>query len=72
MWNVGLKQGVPTRFVCTWPGIGHPLLGDTVYGSSRNPYHLEGQALHAMILGFVHPRTGEYMEFTCPTSGIFC
>ena len=34
--------------------IGHPLLGDTVYGSSRNPYHLEGQALHAMILGFVH------------------
>ena len=31
--------------------IGHPLLGDTVYGSSKNPYHLEGQALHAMILG---------------------
>ena len=50
--------------------IGHPLLGDTVYGSSRNPYHLEGQALHAMILGFVHPRTGEYMEFTAPLLSI--
>mgnify|MGYP000109632015 CR=1 FL=1 len=51
--------------------IGHPLLGDTVYGSSRNPYHLEGQALHAMILGFVHPRTGEYMEFTAPLPEYF-
>ena len=51
--------------------IGHPLLGDTVYGSSRNPYHLEGQALHAMILGFVHPRTDEYMEFTAPLPEYF-
>lgn len=51
--------------------IGHPLLGDTVYGSSRNPYHLEGQALHAMILGFVHPRTGEYMEFEAPLPEYF-
>ena len=51
--------------------IGHPLLGDTVYGSSRNPYHLEGQALHAMILGFVHPRTGDYMEFTAPLPEYF-
>lgn len=46
--------------------IGHPLLGDTVYGSARNPYHLNGQALHAMILGFRHPRTGEYLEFCAP------
>ena len=38
---------------------------------SRNPYHLEGQALHAMILGFVHPRTGEYMEFTAPLPEYF-
>ena len=51
--------------------IGHPLLGDTVYGSSKNPYHLEGQALHAMILGFVHPRTCEYMEFTAPLPEYF-
>lgn len=51
--------------------IGHPLLGDEVYGSGKNPYHLQGQALHAMILGFVHPATGEYMEFTAPLPEYF-
>ena len=39
--------------------IGHPLLGDTVYGSGKDPFHLEGQTLHAMILGFIHPITGK-------------
>lgn len=43
--------------------IGHPLLGDTVYGPNKNPFHLQGQALHAYVLGFIHPRTNEYMEF---------
>lgn len=51
--------------------LGHPLLGDTVYGSSKNPYHLQGQALHAMILGFVHPITGEYLEFEAPLPEYF-
>lgn len=51
--------------------IGHPLLGDEIYGSGKNPYHLQGQALHAMVLGFVHPRTGEYMEFTAPLPEYF-
>ena len=51
--------------------LGHPLLGDTVYGSSKNPYHLQGQALHAMILGFVHPITGEYLEFKAPLPEYF-
>lgn len=51
--------------------LGHPLLGDTVYGSSKNPYHLQGQALHAMILGFRHPVTGEYLEFTAPLPEYF-
>lgn len=51
--------------------IGHPLLGDEVYGSGRNPYHLQGQALHAMVLGFVHPHTGEYMEFEAPLPDYF-
>lgn len=51
--------------------IGHPLLGDEVYGSVKNPYHLQGQALHAMVLGFVHPRTREYMEFTAPLPDYF-
>jgi 23S rRNA pseudouridine1911/1915/1917 synthase len=51
--------------------IGHPLLGDMVYGPQRNPYHLEGQALHAMILGFEHPHFHEYMEFTAPIPEYF-
>ena len=46
--------------------IGHPLLGDDVYGSGKSPYRLEGQTLHARVLGFVHPSTGKYMEFEAP------
>ncbi len=44
--------------------IGHPLLGDDVYGP-RNPKikGLEGQTLHAKVLGFIHPSTNEYVEF---------
>ena len=44
--------------------LGHPLLGDAVYGPAKSPHKLQGQTLHAGILGFVHPRTGEYMEFS--------
>lgn len=43
--------------------IHHPVLGDDVYGPSKCPYNLEGQTLHARVLGFVHPRTGKYIEF---------
>lgn len=43
--------------------IGHPLLGDEVYGPRKSPFNLEGQVLHAKVLGFIHPRTNEYMEF---------
>jgi len=46
--------------------IGYPLVGDTKYGPVKNDFHLEGQALHARDLGFVHPTTGEFMEFTSP------
>ncbi len=46
--------------------IGHPLLGDVVYGPKKQPFHLDGQALHARVLGFVHPTTGKYMEFEAP------
>ncbi|MBQ9519114.1 MAG: RluA family pseudouridine synthase, partial [Firmicutes bacterium] len=43
--------------------IGHPLLGDEVYGPKKCPFNLKGQVLHAKILGFIHPATGEYMQF---------
>lgn len=43
--------------------IGHPLLGDPVYGPKKQVFNLQGQVLHAKVLGFIHPRSGEYMEF---------
>jgi 23S rRNA pseudouridine1911/1915/1917 synthase len=39
--------------------IGHPLIGDPVYGPKKNRYPIQGQALHAKVLGFDHPRTGK-------------
>lgn len=52
--------------------IGHPLLGDTVYGPSKSPMKgLQGQTLHAMTLGFLHPTTGEYLEFKAPLPEYF-
>lgn len=44
--------------------VGHPLLGDSVYCNAKNNFKLEGQTLHAKVLGFVHPATNEYVEFT--------
>ncbi len=51
--------------------VGHPLLGDTVYGSSKDPFHTQGQVLHAETLGFIHPRTGEYIEVNAPLPEYF-
>lgn len=51
--------------------IGHPLLGDAVYGPAKCPYKLQGQTLHAGVLGFIHPQTGEYMEYTAPLPEYF-
>ena len=51
--------------------IGHPLLGDTVYGPEKSKYKLEGQCLHAMVFGFIHPSTSEYMEFEAPLPAYF-
>ena len=51
--------------------IGHPLLGDEVYGPTKCPYQLQGQTLHAMTIGFKHPSTGEYVEFSAPLPEYF-
>ena len=45
--------------------IGHPILGDTVYGNKRAVPGLQGQCLHAVGLRFLHPRTGELVELWC-------
>lgn len=49
----------------------YPLLGDSVYGPGDAEFHLQGQCLHAMVLGFVHPITGEYLEFSAPLPEYF-
>lgn len=51
--------------------IGHPLLGDSIYGPERAKWNLEGQVLHAQVLGFIHPSTKEYMEFEAPIPDYF-
>ena len=52
--------------------IGHPLLGDQVYGPERKSrFKLQGQCLHAKILGFTHPSTGEYVETDAPLPEYF-
>lgn len=51
--------------------LGHPLLGDEVYGPKACPFRLQGQTLHAKILGFCHPSTGEYVETDAPLPEYF-
>ena len=52
--------------------VHHPLLGDEVYaGRRKSPFATQGQCLHAGILGFVHPRTGEYIETKAPLPQYF-
>lgn len=51
--------------------LGHPILGDEVYGPKKCPFKLQGQTLHAGVLGFIHPSTGKYVEFTAELPGYF-
>ena len=51
--------------------IGHPVAGDDVYGPKKVITELCGQCLHAGKIGFIHPRTNEYMEFTSPLPEYF-
>ncbi len=51
--------------------LGHPLYGDTVYGGEKNAHGLQGQTLHAMTIGLIHPRTAEYLEVEAPLPDYF-
>lgn len=51
--------------------LGHPLVGDPVYGFKKQKFNLNGQALHARTLGFIHPGTGKYVEFSSPIPEYF-
>jgi 23S rRNA pseudouridine1911/1915/1917 synthase len=51
--------------------IGHPLIGDPVYGPSKDHFHLNGQMLHAMTLGFIHPGSQEYVSYEAALPAYF-
>ena len=51
--------------------LGHPLLGDELYGDTKNKHKLQGQTLHAYILGFIHTTTKEYIETKAPIPEYF-
>jgi len=51
--------------------IKHPVVGDPLYGSGKKHFNMDSQALHAHLLGFNHPRTGKYLEFTSPLPEYF-
>lgn len=51
--------------------IGHPIMGDPLYGVRKNEFHTEGQTLHAKTIGFIHPRNKEYIEIDAPLPDYF-
>ncbi len=51
--------------------LGHPVAGDPIYGPKKIITQLQGQCLHAGQIGFIHPRSGEYMEFSAPLPACF-
>ena len=61
-----LKTGRTHQIRVHMQSIGHPLAGDPVYGPKNVITELDGQALHAGVIGFIHPVKNEYMEFTAP------
>ena len=63
LMKLRLKTGRTHQIRVHMKHIGHPVVGDDIYGSKANKFGLEGQLLHSKILGFVHPSTKEYMEF---------
>ena len=66
-----LKTGRTHQIRVHMAYIGHPVAGDAVYGPKNVITQLSGQCLHAGTIGFIHPRTGEYMEFTAPLPEYF-
>ena len=66
-----LKTGRTHQIRVHMASIGHPLAGDSVYGPRDCIKRLNGQCLHARVLGFIHPVTGEAMRFESPLPAYF-
>lgn len=64
--DLKLKTGRTHQIRVHMSFIGHPVVGDPKYGPARAHFNLDGQFLHAGLLGFSHPRSGQYLEFKAP------
>lgn len=69
--RVSLMTGRTHQIRVHFAHIKHAVVGDPLYGSAKKHFGLDSQALHAQLLGFHHPRTGDYMEFTSPLPSYF-
>jgi len=69
--KVSLMTGRTHQIRVHFSYIKHAVVGDPLYGSARKHFDLDSQALHAHLLGFNHPRSGEYVEFTSPLPSYF-
>ncbi len=69
--SCNLETGRTHQIRVHMSSIGHPILGDNIYGPEKCPFHLTGQTLHAKTLGFIHPTTKKYMEFDAPLPEYF-
>lgn len=69
--RVQLETGRTHQIRVHMASLGHPVAGDMVYGTGKQPAQLHGQCLHARTIGFVHPRDGRWIELTSPLPAYF-
>ena len=69
--EVSLETGRTHQIRVHMAYIGHPVIGDEVYGGKQKKYNINGQALHARFVKFIHPISGEYLELEAPIPEYF-